>query len=165
MMSTRNRFLLVALLSLVLAGCGGQKAIKKSGEGATASGLSEASGASGSALGESQKDLLKIDKVYFAFDSSAVDAKSRRIIEAHSKFMIDHPDVKVVLEGNTDERGTREYNLALGQRRADAVAEIMEAYGVPAQRIQTISYGEERPAALGHNEAAWRLNRRVVIVQ
>lgn len=163
-MSNRSKFVLAAVLSLVLAGCGGHKALKGEKGGATASGLSEQSGAAGSALTANEQDLLKINKVYFAFDSSAVDAKSRQIIEAHAKFLMNHPDVKVVLEGNTDERGTREYNLALGQRRADSVAEIMEAYGVPANRIQTISYGEERPAALGHNEAAWRLNRRVVIL-
>jgi peptidoglycan-associated lipoprotein len=166
-MSKRNQFVLAALLSLMLAGCGGHKSVKgeKGGQGATASGLSEQSGASGSMLGESEKDLLKINKIYFDFDSSAIDEKSRKIIQAHAQFLIENPDVKVVLEGHTDERGTREYNLALGERRANAVAEIMEAYGVAAGRIQTISYGEERPAALGHDEAAWRLNRRVVILR
>jgi peptidoglycan-associated lipoprotein len=166
-MLKRNQFVIAAVLSLMLAGCGGHKSVKKEegAQGATASGLSEGSGASGSMLSEDQKDLLNSNKVYFEFDSSAVDDHSRKVIEAHSQFLLNNPDVNVVLEGHADERGTREYNLALGERRANAVAEIMEAYGVSPGRIQTISYGEERPAALGHDESAWRLNRRVVILR
>jgi peptidoglycan-associated lipoprotein len=111
------------------------------------------------------QQLLSTNKVYFEFDSTAVDEPSRQVIEAHSQFLIENPDVNVVLEGHADERGTREYNLALGERRANSVAEIMIAYGVSAGRIQTISYGEERPAALGSDESAWQLNRRVVILR
>lgn len=167
MMSKRNQFVLAAVLSLMLAGCGGHKSVKseEAGQGATASGLAEEGGTSGSMLGEDQQQLLGTNKVYFEFDSSTVDEQSRRVIEAHSQFLIENPDVNVVLEGHADERGTREYNLALGERRANAVAEIMEAYGVSPGRIQTISYGEERPAAMGHDESAWQLNRRVVILR
>lgn len=166
-MLKRNQFLLAAVLSLVLAGCGGDKAMEgeEGEEGVTASGLSEGADASGSALGEDMQQLLNTNKVYFEFDSSAVDQESTRVIEAHSQFLIENSDVNVVLEGHADERGTREYNLALGERRANSVAEIMIAYGVAPGRIQTISYGEERPAAMGSDESAWQLNRRVVILR
>jgi len=166
-MLKRNQFVLAAVLSLVLAGCGGDKGVKgEEGEdGVTASGLSEEGGAAASELGQDMQQLLNTNKVYFEFDSSAVDQESRRVIEAHSQFLIENPDVNVVLEGHADERGTREYNLALGERRANSVAEIMVAYGVAPGRIQTISYGEERPAALGSDESAWQLNRRVVILR
>jgi peptidoglycan-associated lipoprotein len=169
-MFKRYQFVLAAVLSLVLAGCGGDKGIKGEegggGEdGVTASGLSDGSGTSGSMLSADMEQLLGTNKVYFEFDSAAVDQPSRRVIEAHSQFLIENPDVNVVLEGHTDERGTREYNLALGERRANAVAEIMVAYGVAPGRIQTVSYGEERPAELGSHESAWQMNRRVVILR
>lgn len=169
-MLKRNQFVLVAVFSLVLAGCGGDKGIKGeegegSGDGVTASGLSDGTGTSGSMLDADMEQLLGTNKVYFEFDSAAVDQPSRRVVEAHSQFLIENPDVNVVLEGHTDERGTREYNLALGERRANAVAEIMVAYGVAPGRIQTVSYGEERPAELGSDESAWQMNRRVVILR
>jgi len=166
-MLKRNHFVLAAVLSLFVAGCGGEKSVKgeEGEEGVTASGLSEDAGAAGSMLDEDMEQLLSTNKVYFEFDSSAVDQESRRVIEAHSQYLIENPDVNVVLEGHADERGTREYNLALGERRANSVAEIMVAYGVAPGRIQTISYGEERPAALGSDESAWQLNRRVVILR
>lgn len=166
-MLKRNHFVLVAVLSLFVAGCGGEKGVEgeEGEEGVTASGLSEEAGAAGSMLGEDMEQLLGTNKVYFEFDSAAVDQESRRVIEAHSQYLIENPDVNVVLEGHADERGTREYNLALGERRANSVAEIMVAYGVAPGRIQTISYGEERPASLGSDESAWQLNRRVVILR
>jgi len=167
-MVKRNHFVLAAVLSLALAGCGGDKGVKgEEGDagGVTASGLEGESGASGSTLSADMEQLLNTNKVYFEFDSSAVDPESQRVVEAHSQFLIENPDVNVVLEGHADERGTREYNLALGERRANSVAEIMVAYGVAPGRIQTVSYGEERPAALGSDESAWQLNRRVVILR
>lgn len=166
-MLKRNQFVLAAMLSLVLAGCGGDKGVKgeEGDTGATVSGLEGDGGASGSALGADMEQLLSTNTVYFEFDSSMVDQESRQVVEAHSQFLIENPDVNVVLEGHADERGTREYNLALGERRANSVAEIMVAYGVAPGRIQTISYGEERPAALGSDESAWQLNRRVIILR
>lgn len=164
-MLKRKQYVIAAVLSLVLAGCGGDKGVKGEEEGATASGLGQDEGTSPSLLGADMQQLLSTNKVYFEFDSTAVDEPSRQVIEAHSQFLIENPDVNVVLEGHADERGTREYNLALGERRANSVAEIMIAYGVSAGRIQTISYGEERPAALGSDESAWQLNRRVVILR
>lgn len=162
-----NSFILVAIVSLVLAGCGGKDKVKGDGEedGALSTGLGDGSSTSSSLLSADMEALLSTNKVYFEYDSSAVDEPSRQVIEAHSQFMIENPEVNMVLEGHADERGTREYNLALGERRANAVAEIMIAYGVAPGRIQTISYGEERPEALGSDESAWRLNRRVIILR
>jgi peptidoglycan-associated lipoprotein len=108
--------------------------------------------------------LLSKKVVYFDFDSSTVHDEDRAIIQAHANYLAQHPTVKVTLEGHTDERGSREYNIGLGERRANAVAEMMKLMGVSAQQINTVSYGEERPAALGHDESAWHLNRRVEIV-
>lgn len=102
--------------------------------------------------------------LYFDFDSSNVTEEQREIIDAHAGFLSRNPDVNVVLEGHADERGTREYNLALGERRAKAVEQLLLVQGVSATQIQVISFGEERPVALDHNESAWRLNRRVEIL-
>jgi len=166
-MHKRNQFLLAAALSLTLAACGGDKGVKseEGGAGVTASGLDQEGEGSGTLLSADQEQLLNTNKVYFEYDSASVDQESRLIIEAHSQFLLENPDINVVLEGHTDERGTREYNLALGERRANSVAEIMIAYGVSPGRVQTVSYGEERPAALGSDESAWQLNRRVVILR
>ncbi len=102
--------------------------------------------------------------VYFAFDSSAIDAEGRQTTMAHARYLSQNPNQTVVLEGHTDERGSREYNLALGERRANAVRDLMLLNGVSPRQIQVISFGEERPVALGSDESAWRLNRRVEIL-
>ena len=102
--------------------------------------------------------------VYFAFDSSHVEEENRSIIEAHAQWLADHPGASVTLEGHADERGTREYNVALGERRANAVRQLLALTGASGGQIDTISYGEERPAVEGHDESAWRFNRRVEIV-
>ena len=107
---------------------------------------------------------LSQQSIYFAFDSYSVPAESQAMIEAHAQYLATHPTATVVLEGNTDARGGREYNLALGERRAVAVKNYLISRGVDAERIKTISYGKERPAVLGNNEAAWAQNRRAVTV-
>lgn len=97
---------------------------------------------------------------YFDFDSSALTDAARAAVDAHIAVMLGN-DASVRLEGHTDERGTREYNLALGERRANAVRDYMVANGVPSYRIESISYGEENPVAFGSGEANWSQNRRV----
>ena len=104
------------------------------------------------------------DRVFFAFDSSAISADAAEVLNSQAKWLNNHEDVKVVVQGYCDERGTREYNLALGERRANAVKQYLVSKGVAADRISTISYGKERPAVLGSNEAAWAQNRRAVTV-
>lgn len=102
--------------------------------------------------------------LYFELDSSQVSEEDRKIISTHAQFLSANPNVTIVLEGHADERGTREYNVALGEKRAKAVKQLMTLQGVSEQQIQVISFGEERPVALGHDESAWRLNRRVEIL-
>ena len=102
--------------------------------------------------------------VYFDFDTDAVKAEYRPLIEAHARFLAAQPEAKVQVEGNADERGSREYNLALGQRRSDSVGRVLRLLGARPEQVETISYGEEKPQAAGHDEAAWARNRRADIV-
>ncbi len=102
--------------------------------------------------------------IYFDFDSAELSSEDRALLAAHAEFLAAHPDVTVVLEGHADERGTREYNMALGERRARAVMQLLVLQGMRREQAQTISFGEERPVALGHDEEAWRLNRRVELL-
>jgi peptidoglycan-associated lipoprotein len=102
--------------------------------------------------------------VYFGFDQFTVDAEGAKVIEANQRFMRDKAEVTLRLEGNTDERGGREYNLALGQKRAEAVLRQLALQGVSVQRIETVSFGEERPAASGDSADARAKNRRVDFV-
>ena len=101
--------------------------------------------------------------VYFDFDSNAVKDEYRGLVQAHSRYMGDKRDTRIRIEGNCDERGSREYNLALGQRRAESVKKVMTVLGVGDGRIETVSYGEEKPVATGHDETAWAQNRRADI--
>jgi peptidoglycan-associated lipoprotein len=102
--------------------------------------------------------------IYFDYDSATIKDEYRQIIEVHGQYLADHPEVQMVMEGHTDERGSREYNIALGEQRTQAVKKIMLLYGATDQQIQTVSFGEERPVAPGHDESAWSLNRRVELV-
>jgi len=101
--------------------------------------------------------------VYFDFDSNEVKDEYRNLLQAHARYIADTRSQRVRIEGNTDERGSREYNLALGQRRAEAVKRVMTVLGADGSRIETISYGEEKPKSQGHDEAAWAENRRADI--
>jgi peptidoglycan-associated lipoprotein len=102
--------------------------------------------------------------IYFDFDKSDIKSEYRPILQAHAEYLANHQRVHVRLEGHADERGTREYNIGLGERRANSVRAYLTLQGVSASQIETISYGEERPVAMGHDESSWRLNRRVEIV-
>jgi len=108
--------------------------------------------------------LLAKRVVYFEFDESVILDEDRPILEAHAQYLSQNPGATVTLEGHTDERGTREYNLALGERRALSVRQFMSLLGASGQQLRSVSYGEERPAASGHNEEAWAQNRRVEII-
>jgi len=105
-------------------------------------------------------NILSKRSVYFDFDSNVVKDEYRGLIQAHAKYMVEKKDARARIEGNCDERGSREYNLALGQRRAEAVKKVMTVLGVQDARIETVSFGEEKPADAGHDEAAWAKNRR-----
>jgi peptidoglycan-associated lipoprotein len=114
----------------------------------------------------SQEDLLLNvgDRIFFAFDRSDLNADSRATLERLASWMTTYQNVTITLEGHCDERGTREYNLALGERRSDAARDYLVALGVDGGRLTTISYGKERPAVLGSNEESWAQNRRDVFV-
>ena len=102
--------------------------------------------------------------IYFEFDSSDVPASAQPVIEAHATYLSQRAGASVTLEGHADERGSREYNIGLGEKRALAVRRLMTLLGATGPQVRTISYGEERPADAGHDESAWQLNRRVEIV-
>jgi len=108
-------------------------------------------------------NILANRSVYFPFDVSAVQDADKPLVEAHAKYLSAHPDRKVRLEGNADERGSTEYNLALGQRRAESVKKMLVLGGAKAGQIETVSYGEEKPVGTGHDEASWSKNRRTDI--
>lgn len=102
--------------------------------------------------------------LYFDLDQSTIKSQFSDAVACHAKYLRDRPDARVTLEGNADERGSRSYNLGLGERRGDAVANALEADGASASQINVVSYGEERPACREHNEGCWSKNRRVEIV-
>lgn len=102
--------------------------------------------------------------MYFDFDSSEITGSGTDVVAAHAKYLASHQGTRVRLEGHTDERGSREYNIGLGERRAQAVRRSLLLQGATDAQISTVSYGAERPAVSGHDEAAWAKNRRVEIV-
>lgn len=102
--------------------------------------------------------------IYFGYDSSGVEHDYQAVVEAHAKFLVDHPAVKIRVEGNTDIRGSREYNLALGQRRADSVKRAFTLLGVPSSQVESVSFGKEKPRSTGDTEEAHQENRRVDLV-
>ena len=104
------------------------------------------------------------DRVFFDFDKSTIKPEGQQTLQRQAEWLKRYPNVTVTVEGHCDDRGTREYNLALGERRATAVQRALVALGVQANRVRTISYGKERPAVLGDNDAAWAQNRRGVTV-
>ena len=108
-------------------------------------------------------NILSKRSVYFDFDSSLVKDEFKPVIAAHAKYLSQNHSKRMRIEGNTDERGSREYNIALGQRRADAVKEMMRLLGAPAAQVETVSFGEEKPKSAGSTEAAWAENRRADI--
>lgn len=121
------------------------------------------SGSAQDAAAQKMAAQLREKVVYFDFDKANIRPDAYDILNAHASFLSSNPAARIRLEGHADERGTREYNMALGERRANAAANYMAARGVTRAQVEVISYGEERPAAMGANESSWAQNRRVVI--
>jgi peptidoglycan-associated lipoprotein len=131
-------------------------------------------GANGAAAGQNasggdetagpQAGLLAKRVIYFDFDSSEIKGDGTDIVGAHAKYLTNNPTARVRLEGHTDDRGSREYNIGLGERRAQSVRRALLLQGATEAQLSTVSYGAERPAVAGHDEAAWSKNRRVEIV-
>jgi peptidoglycan-associated lipoprotein len=111
-----------------------------------------------------QAGLLAKRTIYFDFDNSEIKGEATDIVAAHAKYLAAHSTARVRLEGNTDERGSREYNIGLGERRSQAVRRALLLQGASDAQLSTVSYGEERPASAGHDDTAWAKNRRVEIV-
>ncbi len=160
---------MVAALALVVSAC---ESTPESGAGASGSGGGGAGGTSTitplpAAAPLALKDQFVVDvgdRVFFSFDRFDVEPDQRETLNRQAAWLKKFSSVSVTIEGHADERGTREYNLALGARRANAVKDYLVFQGVDASRIKTVSYGEERPVALGSDESAWSQNRRGVTV-
>ncbi len=156
-----TKTLLAALMAAgLLAAC------SNTDENAAATGAGGASAAGGAIRPGSQEDLVANvgDRVFFDTDSSSVRGDQRPVLERQAAWLRTNAAVQVMVEGHADERGTREYNLALGQRRANAARDLLVAGGTSGARITTISYGKDRPDALGSSEDSWARNRRAVTV-
>ena len=109
---------------------------------------------------EKEQQLLAENVVYFGYDQDNITHRYELILLAHCKRLLENPDLKLRIDGHTDERGSAEYNIALGERRAKSVRSFMELKGIPNYRLVVVSYGKEKPAVIGRSEEAWRLNRR-----
>jgi peptidoglycan-associated lipoprotein len=136
--------------------------IPVSGSPGTASALAPAPGSTALALAGQSPDgaLSQQRSVYFAFDDPSFRTQDKAVVELQGRYLAQHPDARVSIAGNTDERGGSEYNLALGQRRAQTVKSALELLGVKDAQVEAVSYGKEKPRATGHDEAAWQQNRR-----
>ena len=177
--------LVVAILPvLLMVGCGSTEVKEEevdSGETVSVSGGASTSDASegtrlgeGAIIGDAQPvvlveesaddDLLAERKIYFNFDLSEIEGEYRDILEAHAGYLADNPDVSLVIEGHTDERGTREYNVALGERRAYVVSQFLALQGANSEQLCIVSFGEERADVEGHDDSAWKWNRRAVLI-
>jgi peptidoglycan-associated lipoprotein len=158
----RMRFAYFVGVLFLLAACSSsQETAPGAGGPGGPGGAGAGAGGVGSYAPGSQQDLAATagDRVFFAFDRSDISSEARQILTRQADWLRRYPSVAVTIEGHCDERGTREYNLALGERRAQAVKNVLVALGIPASRISTISYGKERPIVVGSDEAAWAQNR------
>ncbi len=120
--------------------------------------------ANGNPFAPGEANRLLPRTFYFGYDRAVLNADDLASLEMHAGILRDNPDRSVVIEGHSDERGTREYNLALGERRADSVRSFLVSAGVSPRQVETVSYGEERPEDPGHDEGAWSRNRRAVMI-
>ncbi len=158
------RFIVFVALGLLAAAC------SSTGENAGGSSAASASGADNMATTTTpgtQANLEQVtssDRVFFGFDQYTLTPEARAQVQQWAQWMLSNPNAMILIEGHTDERGTRDYNLALGARRSHSVRVALESLGVSGSRIETTTYGKERPAVMGSNEAAWAQNRRAVVV-
>jgi len=175
----KNLIVLIAIIaSAAVAGCSSHKpraqpqntSATESGDQSSTSGAgnSNAIGSNNGAAGDESAgpsgEQLKNRVIYFEFDSSDIKSEYNDLISAHGRYLASNPSKHVRIEGNTDERGSREYNIGLGERRAQAVRRALMLQGATESQITTVSYGEERPAVTGHTDEAWARNRRANIV-
>src|SRR5215469_7508287 len=165
-MNKTVRIALVALLCVGAAACSKKQEVKPAEVAPAETPVTQAPQGAGK-YGPQDLDTdacLKQRVVYFDFDKDEVKPEFQQIMQCHAKFLQDVPTARMRLEGNADERGTREYNLGLGERRGNAVSSALQANGGSASQINVISYGKEKPVCREHNEDCWSKNRRVEIV-
>ena len=163
-MSCLPRLGLAAALALGLSACASDPDATASAPGAGEFG---STGAGADQLDPRSAEFFNVtvgDRVFFTTDSSSLDAIAREVLTRQAQWLNENPAVTVSIEGHADERGTREYNLALGARRAQAARDFLAAQGVAGDRMRTVSFGKERPVALGSDAASWAQNRRAVSV-
>jgi peptidoglycan-associated lipoprotein len=181
-----RKLFLAAIAAVFVAGCASQEtqpeapiddkgaATASAGGGATTSpigsggvgGTKPAGGAAGTAANplRDPANVLSKRSVYFDYDSFVVKDEFRPLVEAHARYLVANRNARMTIQGNTDERGSREYNIALGQKRADAIKRTMTLLGAQEAQIETVSFGKEKPKNPGHDEAAWAENRRGDII-
>ena len=160
-----KKLVISILLLNFLAACASDKPLETeavAGQAGSAQQAAPAADVDVDPLNDSGSILAK-RSVYYPFDVSAVQDDDKPVVQAHAKYLSEHSDRSVRLEGNADERGSNEYNLALGQRRAEGVRKMLVLGGAKSSQIETSSYGEEKPVASGHDEASWSQNRRTDI--
>jgi peptidoglycan-associated lipoprotein len=167
-MRTR-RIAIAAVMAALLAACASQPAVDQSAPAAAPQARSpapQAAPAAQQALRPAATAAAEPSKgsVYYDFDRYDVKDEYRPLVEAHARYLREHPQAQIAVQGNADERGSREYNLALGQRRSEGVKKMLSLLGVAERRIEATSFGEEKPRAVGHDEASWAQNRRSDIV-
>lgn len=147
-----------------LVGCTGTKKMDAHGSGTYSertNGMQTSSNMYGEVLSPEQElALLNQKVVHFAYDDYNISAQDQRVLNVHAKHMLEHPNLALQINGHTDERGSRDYNIALGANRANSVSRYLETKGVPSNRLSSVSYGKEQPISLESNEAAWSQNRR-----
>jgi peptidoglycan-associated lipoprotein len=159
--------MLVTATVIALAGCSPKPKVLPPAPGADPNAGRPMGNASDNIIPGSNADFqrsVSSNTIHFALDSYDIDPESRAILDSQVQWLAKYPAANISLEGHCDERGTREYNLALGDRRANSAKNYLVARGVSASRISTISYGKERPVALGSDEASWAQNRRAVTI-
>lgn len=153
----------LALSVAWVAGCSTSGTSESTGSTAgTDTGSTQGVSQNGGVSSSSMDDVANLQTVfYFDFDQSIVKANGFADLEKHAAYLAANPSAQVILEGHADERGTREYNMALGERRAKAVSRFLQVNGVSGTQVESISFGEEKPAVLGHSDSSWSQNRRV----
>ncbi|MBD8556658.1 peptidoglycan-associated lipoprotein Pal [Rhizobium sp. CFBP 8762] len=159
----RNPVMVALFLTLTVAGCASKKNLPNN---AGDLGLGGAGGAGGAATPGSQQDFTVNvgDRIFFDTDSTSIRADAAATLDRQAQWLQQYPNYSITVEGHADERGTREYNLALGARRASSTREYLAGRGIPANRIRTISYGKEKPVAVCDDISCWSQNRRAVTV-
>ena len=161
--------LILALLILILPACAGKKTVPEEDiepveKVPPPPPLEEVEEPSEEEEAVIEEEPIELEDVYFDFDKFSIKDKYKKVLSANADNLLAHSEVNLLIEGHCDERGTIEYNLALGEKRARAVVDFYLAYGVDARRLSIVSYGEERPFARGNTEAAWAKNRRAHMV-